>query len=342
MKFLYFIRLTFFFLFSLLVFGCGGKKDSIGMDDEIRVVCSEIDEPIVKEYLTTVFNDTLYTPAPEPLFKLIFSRPEHYQDLKKYAQIIIASVDRDNSNPGYRLIHKLLPERQLNNSEDDNPVLLTRDLHAKDQIYVVINASSRKHLFNYLDKNKKLLRGHYDQQFRLRGSRFLFDDNQTEDEEKISQDYGWHINIPWGWEILRNDSQMNFFWMGSEYPYRWLSVKWNNGNSIGDQLSVGKQVWKFPINNYKSIRFNEHRLKLERIYFNDYKGWQCSGVWESNDSLEAKGGPFYSYIFYDHHSDRTFHINTLVHNPGKPKAVYIRQMRLIAKSFRSGFLKENI
>ena len=106
MKFLYFIRLTFFFLFSLLVFGCGGKKDSIGMDDEIRVVCSEIDEPIVKDYLAAVFNDTLYTPAPEPLFKLIFSRPEHYQDLKKYAQIIIAAVDRDSSNPGYRLLHK--------------------------------------------------------------------------------------------------------------------------------------------------------------------------------------------------------------------------------------------
>ena len=297
MRLLHFIRLTFFFLVSLLVFGCGGKKDSIGMDDEIRVVCSKIDEPIVKDYLAAVFNDTLYTPAPEPLFKLIFSRPEYYQDLKKYAQIIIASVDRDNSNPGYRLLHKLLPEGQLNNSEDDNPVLLTRDLHAKDQIYVVINASSKEHLFNYLDKNKKLLRGHYDEQFRLRGSRFLFNDNQAQHEEKISQDYGWHINIPWGWEILRNDSQMNFFWMGSEYPYRWLSVKWNNGNSIGDQLSVGKQVWKFPINNYKSIRFNEHRLKLERIYFNDYKGWQCSGVWESNDSLEAKGGPFYSYIF---------------------------------------------
>ena len=60
MRLLHFIRLTFFFLFSLLVFGCGGKKDSIGMDDEIRVVCSKIDEPIIKEYLAIVFNDTLY------------------------------------------------------------------------------------------------------------------------------------------------------------------------------------------------------------------------------------------------------------------------------------------
>jgi hypothetical protein len=318
-----------------LIFGCAGKKDSLGTDDEIRVICSKIDEPVIKDYLASVFDDTIYTPAPEPLFKLIFSRPEHYDDLKEYAQVIIAAVNRNSTNPGYRLLKKLLPEGQLNNSEDDNPVLLTRDLHAKDQVYAVINASNKEHLFNYLDKNKCLLRKHYDEQFKLRGSRFLFNDNQTQIEEKINEDYGWFLKIPWGWEVLRNDDKMNFFWMGSEYPYRWMSIKWDNGNNINDGLSLGKQIWNFPINHYKSIRFNENRFKLDRIYFNDYKGWQCSGIWESMDSLDAKGGPFYSYIFYDHHSNRTFHINTLVHNPGKSKAVYIRQMELIAKSFRS-------
>ena len=335
MRFFYFINSLFLFLLCLLIFGCAGKKDSLGTDDEIRVICSKIDEPVIKDYLASVFDDTIYTPAPEPLFKLIFSRPEHYDDLKEYAQVIIAAVNRNSTNPGYRLLKKLLPEGQLNNSEDDNPVLLTRDLHAKDQVYVVINASNKEHLFNYLDKNKCLLRKHYDEQFKLRGSRFLFNDNQTQIEEKINEDYGWFLKIPWGWEVLRNDDKMNFFWMGSEYPYRWMSIKWDSGNNINDELSLGKQIWNFPINHYKSIRFNENRFKLDRIYFNDYKGWQCSGIWESMDSLDAKGGPFYSYIFYDHHSDRTFHINTLVHNPGKSKAVYIRQMELIAKSFRS-------
>ena len=335
MRFFYFINSLFLFLLCLLIFGCAGKKDSLGTDDEIRVICSKIDEPVIKDYLASVFDDTIYTPAPEPLFKLIFSRPERYEDLKEYAQVIIAAVNRNSTNPGYRLLKKLLPEGQLNNSEEDNPVLLTRDLHAKDQVYVVINASNKEHLFNYLDKNKGLLRKHYDEQFKLRGSRFLFNDNQTQIEEKINEDYGWFLKIPWGWEVLRNDDKMNFFWMGSEYPYRWMSIKWDSGNNINDELSLGKQIWNFPINHYKSIRFNENRFKLDRIYFNDYKGWQCSGIWESMDSLDAKGGPFYSYIFYDHHSDRTFHINTLVHNPGKSKAVYIRQMELIAKSFRS-------
>ena len=30
--------------------GCESKKKSIGMDDEIRVVCSKIDEPLIRIY----------------------------------------------------------------------------------------------------------------------------------------------------------------------------------------------------------------------------------------------------------------------------------------------------
>ena len=138
-----YIKLSHIILVSFFVFSCTGKKDSLGMDDEIRVICSETDEPIVRAYLNKIFNDTLYTPAPEPLFKLIFSRPAHYQDLKRYAQIIIAAVDRDNSNSGYRLIKKLLPEHQLNIKAKENPVLLTKDLHAQAKLSGEITLKGR-------------------------------------------------------------------------------------------------------------------------------------------------------------------------------------------------------
>jgi len=335
MYILTFSRMVTIALICFFIVGCSSKKQSKGMDDEIRVVCSKIDEPLLRTYLSIIFNDTLYAPQPEPLFKIIFSRPEDYKDLKRYSQIIVAAVDRNNSNSGYRLLQNLLPDQQLNNSLHDNPMLLTRDLYAKDQVYVILNASSEEHLFLGIDKNKELLRMHYDEQFKIRGNKFIFKDNQIKIEKKLSQNYKWSIKVPWGWKVLRDDAKTNFFWMGAEYPYKWISVKWDDGNYIEDQLLVGRQVWNFPIDNYKSIRFNDYKFKLDRIYFNDLKGWQCSGVWESSDSLEAKGGPFFSYIFYDDKTNRTFHINTLVHNPGKSKSLYIRQMRLIAKSFKS-------
>ena len=103
------ISILYFTFFS----SCGFKKDAIGFDDEIRVICSKEDESIVKSFLEKIFNDTLYTPAPEPYYRLIFSKPESYTKLKNYAQVIVASVNKDENNIGYRLISKLLSQNHL-------------------------------------------------------------------------------------------------------------------------------------------------------------------------------------------------------------------------------------
>ena len=114
-------RLTILVLI-ILALSCSSKKNSLGFEDEIRVVCSELDEPLVRRYLSSIFNDTLFTPQPEPAYKLIFNRPSDFNDLKKYAHLIIVAAKRNDSNSGFRLIKKLLPEHQSYNSKDDNPM----------------------------------------------------------------------------------------------------------------------------------------------------------------------------------------------------------------------------
>ena len=160
----------------ILSLSCSSKKNSLGFDDEIRVVCSQLDEPLVRRYLSSIFNDTLFTPQPEPVYKLIFNRPSDFNDLKKYAHLIIVAAKRNDSNSGFRLIKKLLPEHQLYNSKDDNPLYLDRDLYAKDQGFVVINAVDEDHLNYQFNRNKELLHAHFDQQFNNRTNRFLFTD----------------------------------------------------------------------------------------------------------------------------------------------------------------------
>ena len=228
----------------ILSLSCSSKKNSLGFDDEIRVVCSQLDEPLVRRYLSSIFNDTLFTPQPEPAYKLIFNRPSDFNDLKKYAHLIIVAAKRNDSNSGFRLMEKLLPEQQLYNSKDDNPLYLDRDLYAKDQVFVVINALDEDHLNYQFNRNKELLHAHFDQQFNNRTNRFLFKDSQEDEENKLKTDFSWNIKVPWGWEVLKRDGKKNLFWMGAEYPYRWLSVHWEEGNNITDQLTVGQKLWK--------------------------------------------------------------------------------------------------
>ena len=327
-------------IISILYFSflssCDFKKDAIGFDDEIRVICSKEDESIVKSFLEKIFNDTLYTPAPEPYYRLIFSKPESYTKLKNYAQVIVASVNKDENNIGYRLISKLLSQNQVNISKKDNPIFITRDLFSNNQVYGIINAIDKEHLFGFFEKNSDLMKDHFENQFSIRGNKFLFENRSLTDfEDSLKHNFRWSIKIPWGWEVIKEIPNENFIWIGNQYPYRWLSVKWKNGNLINDKLAIGKEIWDFPKRHYKTIRFNDYKFNFKIEKFNTYKSWVCSGVWESIDSSEVKGGPFQSFVFYDHNTDRTFHINTLVHNPGENKALYIRQMKLVAKSFKS-------
>ena len=50
--------------------------------------------------------------------------------------------------------------------------------------------------------------------------------------------------------------------------------------------------------------------------------------------MEAKGGPFRSYVFYDSEQDMTYHLNYLIHYPGNNKTIFFRQADMLLKSFK--------
>ena len=61
------IKNKIFIIFTLFVifnFGCDNRRDALGAENEIRVICSEIDRESIKEYLSLIFIDTLFTPEP--------------------------------------------------------------------------------------------------------------------------------------------------------------------------------------------------------------------------------------------------------------------------------------
>ena len=95
---------------SITITNCDIKKEALGADNEIRVICSRYDEDAIRDFLTSIFSDTIYTPEPEPLNKLRFYRPESYNDLRRQAYLVVAAIGQDVTNPGVRLMKKLLSE----------------------------------------------------------------------------------------------------------------------------------------------------------------------------------------------------------------------------------------
>ena len=89
-------------------YSCGVKREALGSDDEIIVVSAMEDESDLNSILSTIFNDTLFAPEPEPYYKLKFVSPQDYNRIKNSTQIVVGAIGKDPSNPAVDLIKNLL------------------------------------------------------------------------------------------------------------------------------------------------------------------------------------------------------------------------------------------
>jgi len=328
-KILIFVSLTIVMFMS-----CESKRDALGVDNELIVICSEVDKPAMRDFVNAILDDTLFTPQPEPYFKIRFVAPSAYADLKRQAYVLVGALGDDPYNDGVSLVKKLLPEAQYKKTQANDPILFSKDLFALNQIFMMVNAKDKDHLMSAVASKKEWIQKKFSDQFAKRQDKFLFQNaRRLEVEDTLSQKYGWTLKIPWGWEVLRDSSELGFFWLGREMPYQWISVQWEEGKTIDEvnDLDIGQKVWAYPENFYDHIRFHEYKFKMEKVYFHQRKAWKITGIWESIE--EAQGGPFLSYIFYDKALDKTFHLNMLMYHPGREKTIFMGQLDLIAKSF---------
>ena len=326
-----------FVIYIFLVnWGCEGKRDAIGSDNEIRVICSDIDKENIKRFLKKVFDDTLYTPEPEPLYTIKFSSPQTYSKLKKQTNLIIAAIDRDRSNSGLDLINKLLTDEQASSMVRGDPIVLAKDVHAYNQLFMVINAASLEDLMKFVDEKRNYIRKNFNNQFIERQSRYLFNENNFNNlEDSLKNEFGWSLDLPWGWSLIKKNTDSNFVWLGKEMPYQWIGIGWEQGNIVDNELSFGNFLWEWPIKNYKTVRFNDYKLKYTKADYNYTTAWRATGIWETIDLKESKGGPFRSYVFYDNKKDLTYHINYLIFYPGNSKSIFFRQGDMILKTFKT-------
>ena len=326
-----------YILFLLIIFisACDNKREALGADNEIRVICSNIDKKVLKKYLSLIFNDTLYTPEAEPYYHLKFSEPDKFNQLKAQSMVIVGSIKQDD-NSGLNLMNQLLPDSQFKSTLQGDPVILAKDVYAKKQLFMIINARSEDHLMSSLEQKRNQFRKHFNDQFIERQDRFLFgDDRNTLLEDSLKSEYGWTLKIPWGWDRIKNLPDSNFVWLGREMPFQWIGIGWIEGNILSSELSAGDFIWNWPKDNYKTIQINNYKFKLDKTNHGDTFAYRAQGIWETVSLKESKGGPFRSYLFYDSVNDLTYHLNFLIHHPGDDKSIFMRQMDMIIKTFRT-------
>ena len=326
-----------FLLFLLFISACQDTKPRAqGGDNEIILVCSKQDKIELESILTTIFNDTLFTPQSEPHFKVIWVEPERFNEIKDYVNVIIGAIGEFSTNNGSKLIKNILTDEQYNSTiSGDNHLIFSKDIYARDQSFLVINGPSFEKIHSLAQDQGPWIKKQVDDLFVKRQSMHLFNEStlQKELQNKLIDKYGWNIKIPWGYTVIRDSSDQQFFWIGRDMPFRWLAVQWKQGLLFSDSLSVANYAKIFPEKYFEHIQYSDYKFKVEPSIFSDFGSWKITGLWESIE--DAQGGPFISHLFYDNSKDRTYFIHSMIFHPGKDKYLLLRQVDIIANTFQT-------
>ena len=322
-----------FIVIALLVISCSTKREAIGAADEIIVIVSKEDRSSINNALTQIFSDTLFTPQPEPIYKLNYADPIGFNELKRQSNLIIGSVGTDELNSGTKLVKSLLGEELFNETINGNQqIIFSEDQYGRGQLFMIISGKTIGDINSALLEKSEWIKSYFDKIFIEKQKKYLFGNDRLKKLSKeFKQKYGWGIQIPWGWEVIKELPDSNFVWLGRELPYQWFSIHWEDGLIVKDSTMAVEYSDRFPKEYYKNIRYNNYKYQMEQVIFLNWTAWKSVGIWESID--EARGGPFINYTWYDGVTNRTYNLNMLVFIPNKNKATFMRKLDIIAHSF---------
>ena len=320
-----------------LFFGCQDTKPSAqGGDNEVVLIASKYDQVFLMKAVSMMINDTLFTPQPEEHFKIIPIEPDRFNDVSDYVNVVVGAIGDYPSNKGTSLIKSILTNEQyLSSMNGNNHLIFSKDVFARDQNFLVINGPSSDKVYQASYEQGPWLKKQFDDLFIKRQSLHLFDEStlQAELQTSLLNKYNWSIKIPWGYSVIRDSSDQKFFWIGRELPFRWLAIKWEDGLVFSDSASARKFSKSIPLKYFRNIQYIDYKFKIQPSTFNSYGSWKITGLWESLN--DAQGGPFISHLFYDADQDRSYFIHSMIFHPGKDKYLLLRQVDMIARTFKT-------
>ena len=331
-------RILFQLIFlSIIFFGCNYKPRAGGIENHLNIVASFEDLPHVKSIVDSIFGRAIYTPAPETYFDITYVSPLDFNEIKRSHNLLVLSVIGIKDTTADRIVRSVLPQDQLDLATGgDNQIFSKKDFFARGQVFSLVVGQHPSDLIRGLRDRGSWLFKQYDQAFIERQKNHLFKRREEKElSSELLEKYSWELRIQHDYVMINEQPERNLVWIGRAFPYRWFAVNWieRPKSSKIDYLMASEMVNDFPAAYYDKIRFKDTFRLIEPVKLSDWDAWRVEGLWEHIE--EIKGGPFISYVFYDDITDRLFHLNLLVYSPGQKKIISLRQMDIMAHTFKT-------
>ena len=345
MKFIILSFITFVLLIITLT-SCNTQKPARGFEDEIYVIADSSEYAALQKAMDSTFQKIIYTPQPEKVFtlkRINLSQLEHNKTKKNI--IIAAPLNSGSQTSKYisSVVDTVVEERL---QSDTSFIVYKKDLWAKDQLVVVLSASSIKVLNHKILNNEDNLLYAFQKisDERLFSSLYKPKYEKKDIEGHFLKKYGWVIYVQADYHLALEKPEDNFVWLrrapGSDME-RWIFIHWID-NATPEYLNkdsvkaIRNRITKKYYQTASSNGFvvvAEDYFTVNEVNFNNKYALFTQGLWDLN--IKGMGGPFVNYVFYDEATRRLYMLDGSVYAPKYYKRNLIQQMDVTLQSFRT-------
>jgi len=317
------------------------KQRALGREDKILVFAEPETYQAVEDALNKHIGRTIKTPQTEQYYYFQRYDADVFDKLRNRKNIMFIS-HLEVYSPITRLVKGMLADslrRKL--LADPDLYFAAYNVYADGQALLILLGKNPQDLRRRIENQGARIFRFFDTAQRRRQTRFLYRLGEQKDlEERFKQEHGFYFRVIHDFIVIKDDPQKHFLWLGRDYPFRWFTIYWEPLNAPASPDSLSQVMLKWTLGTLlPDVREHPGTTRRRDDWVGSYSAIRFDGLWEHKE--EAKGGPFFSLIFYEPEHQRMVCITGLVFAPDRLKLPYLRQLEVMAMTYRGSPPEEN-
>lgn len=360
-------RIGVLLLAAIVLAGCEGFLDgdyrprATGQEGEIMVVMDSThwDTGLGDAVRQNIGPYVETLPTPERSFDLrqVNLASDRIFDMVRRHKNVVFVAPLSDETPVANFLRSRLSDNVLQAALDGTPVVVPReDLWRRSQRVYYVTAGNTEQLIEAIVERGSDIRSTFHEITLDRMEREMFEkERQFNLEDTLMQRHNFAVNVQHDYQIAIDTTvdSRSFIWMRRVLTdtRRELMIHYEEGMSpeeitpewiYATRDSLTEEYLRGNVAGF--VRTDYRRpLNTEETDFLGRYGYTTRGLWhfvrrpDEGEGLREMGGggPFVNYTFYDQESGRVYMIDGSVFAPEYGKRDFLRQMEVIARTFRT-------
>lgn len=350
-------------LVLLLQVGCGGdyRPRAIGQEGEVTVVMdsSRWTGTVGETFREAVTPWVETLPQPERYFEIrhmVLSSERAFESIQDLKNVVIAAPLSDSTNEADFLRRRLSDEARAAIENGQSAVVSKPNLWRRSQRVFFVTAATGEDLAEVLEDRGPEIRDSIKSVTLQRMKREMYEQaRQYGLEDTLMNRHGFTVNVQHDYQLVIDSTMEStgFVWLRrvlaktrreffvyyeeNADPSK-LSPEW----LYATHDSLTREYLRGNVAGFVRIDYRRPLNAKQTNVLGRY-GYSSRGLWhmvkpgsEEGEFLSVGGGgPFLAYAFYDQPTDRIYLLHGSVFAPDFDKLEFLRQMEVMAKTFRT-------